>query len=81
MQFRLATAAATMLICAGGAAFAAEEPACSGRAPFREVAQDEIHTFAERCSLESLAGTGRGPTNGNTVGWAKGRGTAPVKKY
>src|SRR5947209_4230326 len=86
MKFRLATAAAaTVLIFAcSAAAFpereAADDGACTGRAPFREVAQDEMRSFAEICGF---GGAVRGePQRSGTgaVGWAKGRGIAPATK-
>ena len=76
MQLRVTAAAyALMLVMsASGAALAAEaatedDLACTGRAPFREVAQDEIYTFDELCSLREDFRTDR--ERRGTVGWAK----------
>ncbi len=57
MQFRLATAAATvaLLLVASATVFAADRIAqddvCRGSKPFREVAQDETRTMAELCAM------------------------------
>src|SRR5712692_10823828 len=57
MNLRLPTVAfAVTLVMSAAAAFAGDaapedDAACTGRAPFREVAQDEIYTFAELCSM------------------------------
>ncbi len=44
-------AAAVFVLSAAAGAFAADtdDDPCSGTKPFREVAQDEIHTMAELC--------------------------------
>jgi len=75
MNFRIATAAlAVTLVMSAVATFAAEtatenDAVCTGRAPFREVAQDEIYTFDELCSLREDFRTDR--ERRGTVGWAK----------
>src|SRR5438309_1234270 len=59
MNLRLPAAAAfavTLVFFATAAALAGDaapedDAVCTGRAPFREVAQDEIYTFAELCSI------------------------------
>ena len=57
MHLRLQTAiAVTLVMSAITAASAVEtgtenDPVCTGRAPFREVAQDEIRTIPELCGL------------------------------
>jgi len=55
MQFRLATATAAVMLFAGARVFAADgiaqDDVCTGSKPFREVAQDEIHTMAELCTM------------------------------
>jgi hypothetical protein len=62
MQFRLAAAAAVVMLSAGARVFAADGSAqddvCTGSKPFREVAQDEVHTMAELCTMreEFLSG-------------------------
>jgi hypothetical protein len=84
MQLRAATAAYALMLVISvvASAFAAEtaaeeEPACTGRAPFREVAQDEIYTFAERCRMrEEFLRADRERALPNGVGWAK----APIRK-
>jgi hypothetical protein len=49
-----------------------DDPVCTGQAPFREVAQDEVYTFDERCSIrEDASRAERG--HGGAVGWAKVR--------
>jgi len=83
VQLRVATAAYTLMLIVSvvGNASAAEtvtedESSCTGRAPFREVAQDEIYTFAERCSMREdfvRADSERAQPTG--TGWAK----APVR--
>lgn len=86
MPLRLATAvAAVLLVCVGSfpalpQSSAAEDPACTGRAPFREVAQDEMRSFAEICRIgDALGVERRGPGIG-AIGWARGRGAAPADK-
>jgi hypothetical protein len=84
MQLRAATAAYALMLVISvvASAFAAEtaaeeEPACTGRAPFREVAQDEIYTFAERCRMrEDFVRADREHARPSGVGWAK----APIRK-
>jgi hypothetical protein len=84
MQLRVTAAAyALMLVMsASGAALAAEaatedDSACTGRAPFREVAQDEIYTFAELCSMrENFLRVNRERARPPGVGWAK----APIRR-
>jgi hypothetical protein len=55
MQFRLATAAAAVMLSASASVFAAEgiaqDDVCTGSKPFREVAQDETRTMAELCAM------------------------------
>ncbi len=47
-------AAAVFVLSAAAGAFAADtdDDPCSGTKPFREVAQDEIHTMAELCMMQ-----------------------------
>jgi hypothetical protein len=56
MKFRswsVAAAAMFMLSAAAGAFTAdTDDNPCSGAKPFREVAQDEIHTMAELCTMQ-----------------------------
>jgi hypothetical protein len=57
MRLATATAALMLLLTAGARVFAAERIAqddfvCAGSKPFREVAQDEIHTMAELCAMQ-----------------------------
>ena len=88
MHRRLPTAAfaAMLVMSAVAAAFArdavAEEDAvCTGRAPFREVAQDEIHTFGELCSIrQDFLPAHRERTGTGGVGWAKAPGAAPRRR-
>jgi hypothetical protein len=88
MHRRLPTAAfAAMLVMSGAAAAFAMDAApgddavCTGRAPFREVAQDEIYTFAELCSMrEDFRRPDRGRTGPGAVGWAKTPSAAPPRK-
>jgi hypothetical protein len=49
----------------------ADDRACTGQAPFREVAQDEVYTFDERCSMRDEFGADRGRTGVEGIGWAK----------
>src|SRR5439155_20094688 len=85
MNLRLPAAAfaVTLVFFAAAAAFAGDAPleddaVCTGRAPFREVAQDEIYTFAERCGIrQDFLRADRGRTGLSAVGWAKGRSAAP----
>jgi hypothetical protein len=55
MQFRLATAAAAVMLSASANVFVAEgiaqDDVCTGSKPFREVAQDETRTMAELCAM------------------------------
>jgi|GEM_PF-6348964 len=89
MNLRLPTAAfaVTLVFSAAAAAFARDaapedDAACSGRAPFREVAQDEIYTFAELCSMrQNFIGAERGRTGVGTVGWARSPGAAPPRRH
>jgi hypothetical protein len=88
MNLHLPTAAfAAMLVLSGAAAASAMDAApgddavCTGRAPFREVAQDEIHTFGELCSMrEDFRRPDRERTGTGGVGWAKAPGTAPRRR-
>jgi hypothetical protein len=87
MSLRLPTAAfaVTLVISAAAAAFAGdaapEDEVCTGRAPFREVAQDEIYTFAELCSMrQNFIRTERGRTGVGSVGWARSPSTAPPRR-
>ena len=83
---RTAAFAAMLVMSAVAAAFAldavAEEDAvCTGRAPFREVAQDEIYTFGELCSMrEDFRRPDRERTGPGAVGWAKTPSAAPPRK-
>src|SRR5438445_722677 len=86
MNLRLPAAAAfaaTLVCFAAAAAFAGDaapedDAVCTGRAPFREVAQDEIYTFAELCGIrQDFLRADRGRTGLSAVGWAKGRSAAP----
>jgi len=74
LRFVAAGFSAMLVFFAVAAALAIEtgtddDPVCSGRAPFREVAQDEIYTFDELCSLREDFRTDR--ERRGTVGWAK----------
>jgi hypothetical protein len=88
MHRRLPTAAfAAMLVMSAvaaafaGDAVAEEDPVCNGRAPFREVAQDEIYTFGELCGMrEDFRRPDRGRTSPGAVGWAKAPSAAPPRK-
>ncbi len=87
MHLRLQTAiAVTLVMSAITAASAVEtgtenDPVCTGRAPFREVAQDEIYTFQELCSMrEDFLRADRGRTSAGAIGWARARSTAPAAK-
>jgi hypothetical protein len=86
MNLRLPTVAfAVTLVMSAAAAFAGdaapEDAACTGRAPFREVAQDEIYTFAELCSMrQDFIRADRGRTGVGSVGWAKSPGGAPPRR-
>jgi hypothetical protein len=78
MNLRLPTAAfAVTLVMSAAAAFAGDaapedDAVCTGRAPFREVAQDEVYTFAELCSLrQNFIRADRGRTGLDAVGWAR----------
>ena len=87
MKLRLATAAiaAGMLVLSGVATTSAMEartendPVCTGIAPFREVAQDEVYTFDERCSMREVLGADRGGVG--SVGWAKASGSVLPRKH
>jgi hypothetical protein len=77
-------AVAVMLTASGAAATFAmgppteEEPVCSGRAPFREVAQDEIYTFDELCQMrDDFVPAHRGRIG--TIGWARGHPAVPTR--
>jgi hypothetical protein len=56
MRLATAIAALMLLLTAGARVFAAEgiaqDDVCTGSKPFREVAQDEIHTMAELCAMQ-----------------------------
>jgi hypothetical protein len=88
MHSRLPTAAfaAMLVMSAAAAAFAGdavaeEDPVCTGRAPFREVAQDEIYTFGELCSMrEDFRRPNRERTGPGGVGWAKTPSAPPLRK-
>ena len=47
-------AAVVFVLCPAAGVFAADtdDDPCSGAKPFREVAQDEIHTMAELCMMQ-----------------------------
>jgi hypothetical protein len=88
MHRRSPTAAfAAILVMSGAAAAFAMDAApgddavCTGRAPFREVAQDEIYTFGELCSIrQNFLPADRERTGTGAVGWAKTPSTAPRRK-
>ena len=88
MNIRLPTVAfaVTLVISAAAPAFAMDaapedDAACTGRAPFREVAQDEIYTFAELCSMrQNFIRAERGRTGIGSVGWAKTPSAAPPRR-
>jgi hypothetical protein len=71
------TAAALMLLLSTGARVFAQDDVCTGSKPFREVAQDEIHTMAELCAMqeEFLRGE-RGWKD--TPAYARGHGELPA---
>ncbi|HXN44281.1 MAG TPA: hypothetical protein VN917_08565 [Xanthobacteraceae bacterium] len=78
---------AVTLVCFGlaaaftGDAVAEEDPVCAGRAPFREVAQDEIYTFGELCSMrEDFRRPDRERSGPGGVGWAKAPSIAPRRR-
>ena len=84
---RAAAIAAMLVVSAAAAAPLARDGApeddavCAGRAPFREVAQDEIYSFPELCSMrQDFLREDRGRTRAGAVGWAKGRGSPPARK-
>ena len=88
MNLRLPAAAAfaaTLVFFAAAAAFAGDaapedDAVCTGRAPFREVAQDEIYTFAELCGIrQDFLRADRGRSLG-AVGWAKTPSAAPPRR-
>ena len=82
----IAAFAVTLVMSAVAAAFAMDaapedNAVCTGRAPFREVAQDEIYTFAELCSMrEDSRRPDRERTGPGAVGWAKTPGAAPRRR-
>jgi hypothetical protein len=88
MHRRLPTAGfAAMLVMSAvaaaltGDAVAEDDAVCTGRAPFREVAQDEIYTFGELCGIrQNFIRADRGRTGVGTVGWAKAPSAAPRHK-
>jgi hypothetical protein len=88
MHRRLPTAAfaVTLVMSAAAAAFAmdaapGDDAICTGRAPFREVAQDEIYTFGELCGVrEDFRRPDRERTGTGVVGWAKTPSTPPPRK-
>ena len=88
MSLRLTTAAfaVTLLVSGTTTAFAVDAAAedgqvCNGRAPFREVAQDEVYTFDERCTVrDDFLRPDRARVGTGAVGWAKGHGAAPARK-
>jgi hypothetical protein len=88
MSLRLPTAAfvVTLLVSGTATAFAGDAAAedgqvCGGRAPFREVAQDEVYTFDERCSVrDDFLRPDRARTGTGAVGWAKAHGVVPMRK-
>src|SRR5260370_40507251 len=88
MNLRLPAAAfaATLVCFAAAAAFAGDaapedDAVCTGRAPFREVAQDEIYTFAELCGIrQDFLRADRGRSGLGAVGWAKTPSAAPPRK-
>jgi hypothetical protein len=89
MHRRLPTAAfaVTLVMSAVAAAFAmdaapGEDAVCTGRAPFREVVQDETYTFGELCSMrEDFRRPDRGRTGANGIGWAKTSGPVLPRKH
>jgi hypothetical protein len=85
MKLPLASAAiaSILLFLAAATTFAldaateGDEP-CTGRAPFREVAQDELYTFDELCRMrEDFLPADRVRPRG--IGWAKARSSVPVR--
>ena len=87
MHHRLPTAAfaAMLVMSAVAVAFAGDtapedDAVCTGRAPFREVAQDEIHTFGELCSIRQDFLPAHRERTGTGVGWAKAPGAAPRRR-
>ena len=88
MHRRLPTAAfaVTLVVSAVAAAFAGDaapedDAVCTGRAPFREVAQDEIYTFGELCGIrQNFIRADRGRTGLGAVGWAKTPSAAPRRR-
>jgi len=88
MNLRLPAAAfaATLVFFAAAAALAGDvapedDAVCTGRAPFREVAQDEIYTFAELCSIrQDFLRADREKTGTGAVGWAKTPSAAPPRR-
>jgi len=82
----VAAFAAMLVVSAAPAAFAGDaapedDAVCTGHAPFREVAQDEIYTFGELCGIrQNFIRADRGRTGVGTVGWAKAPSAAPRRK-
>ena len=78
--------AAMLVMSAAAAAFpgdavTGDDAVCTGRAPFREVAQDEIYTFAELCSMrEDFRRPDRERSGPGGVGWARTPSAAPPRK-
>jgi hypothetical protein len=85
MKLPLASVAVTsiLLFVTAATAFALDaategDEACTGRAPFREVAQDEFYTFDELCRMrEDFLPADRVRPRG--IGWAKARVSLPVR--
>ena len=84
LRFVAAGFSAMLVFFAVAAALAIEtgtddDPVCSGRAPFREVAQDEIYTFDELCGMrQDFLRTDR--ERAGALGWARARGARPARR-
>ena len=82
----VAAFAAMLVVSAAPAAFAGDaapedDAVCTGHAPFREVAQDEIYTFGELCSMrEDFRRPDRERSGPGGVGWAKAPSIAPRRR-
>jgi hypothetical protein len=76
MRLALSAAIAAMLAISAATSLATEartedEPLCGGRAPLREVAQDEVYTFAEQCSLRRDFARPEPRRMPGGIGWAR----------